>query len=303
MTRAVLPTGIELEYDTFGSSDDPTTLLVMGLGGQMIAWDEAWCNRLAAFGRYIVRFDNRDSGLSTKIDGGTFDMSAIAAAVLTGADIPPVPYDLSDMAADSVGLLDHLGVEAAHIVGVSLGGMIGQTMAIEYPKRTLSLISIMSSIGDPEYGRPSAATLTALLVPPPTTRDEIMDAAEAWAKATGSKRYLDVRLARERAGIFYDRSHYPNGVGRQLAAGAASGDRTDRLRKLTVPTLVIHGQDDRLFDISGGRRTAEVIPGANLLELADMGHDVPFALWSIVINSIVAHQDLAVRAENSEVAV
>jgi pimeloyl-ACP methyl ester carboxylesterase len=303
MTRAALPSGIELEYDTFGSSNDPTTLLVMGLGGQMIAWDAAWCEMLASSGRHIVRFDNRDAGLSTKIEAETFDMASIAATVLAGGDIPSVPYDLSDMAADSFDLLDHLGVAAAHVVGVSLGGMIGQTMAIERPARTLSLTSIMSSVGDPQYGRPSAETIAALLIPPPTNREEVLDAAEIWAKSTASKRYLDVQLARERAGAFYDRSYYPEGVGRQLAAGAASGDRTELLRELAVPTLVIHGHDDRLFDITGGRRTAEVIPGAHLIELADMGHDVPFALWPMVINAIVAHQDVAVELSNREVNV
>ena len=167
MTRAVLPSGIELEYDTFGSPDDPALLLVMGFTAQMIAWDEAFCRQLADQGRYVIRFDNRDCGLSSKLDGVEIDAAAVMAAVLSNAVMPEVPYTLSDMAADAIGLLDHLGIQRAHIAGASMGGMIVQTMAIEHPERLLSVTSIMSTVGDLEYGQATAEAIAVLLTPPP----------------------------------------------------------------------------------------------------------------------------------------
>lgn len=290
MPRALVPTtGIELDYDTFGSPDDEALLLVMGFTAQMIAWPEAFCERLAAGGRYVIRFDNRDCGLSTKLDGQQVDLPAIMQAMLGGdpAAMPPVPYTLSDMAADAVGLLDHLGITRAHVVGASMGGMIAQTIAIEHPERVSSLVSIMSQPGDPDVGQPAPEAIAVLLAPPPTERQAYIDNAANYS-VWSSKRYGDVELAKQQAARAYDRSFYPEGSSRQLAAIYASGRRSDRLVELSVPTLVIHGRDDTLITPGGGIRTAELIPGAHLLLLSDMGHDLPEPLWPIVTASILA---------------
>lgn len=292
MTSALLPNGIEVEYDTFGSSDDPVLLLVMGLGAQMIVWEEGFCRRLADGGRYVVRFDNRDVGLSTKLSDQIVDPMAVMAAALSGADIPSVPYLLSDMAADAVALLDHLDVGRAHVVGVSMGGMIVQTMAIEHPDRLISVTSVMSTVGDPAYGSATAEAMGALLAPPPTTRDEAIAAAAHW-EILGTKRYFDLERNQRIAAAQFDRSPDRAGTARQLAAIIASGDRTPALQSVAVPMLVIHGHDDQLIDISGGRRTAELVPGAQLLEVADMGHDMPEPLWPLLTGAILGHGDVA----------
>jgi pimeloyl-ACP methyl ester carboxylesterase len=295
MTRATLPSGIELEYDTFGSPGDPTVLLVMGFTAQMTAWDPRFCESIASHGRHVVRFDNRDCGLSTTLDGRHVDPMAVMQAVLGGAELPPVPYTLSDMGDDAIGLLDHLGVDRAHVVGASMGGMIVQTMAIEHPERLASVTSIMSTIGDVAYGKPSPEALGVLLAPPPPDRDEFV-ARAADNAVWSSKRYFDVDEARTAAAAAFDRSFYPEGASRQLAAIYASGDRSALLPSVTVPMLVIHGLDDTLIDPSGGRRTAELVPGATLLELADMGHDMPEPLWPEIVGAIVDHTSSAERS-------
>jgi pimeloyl-ACP methyl ester carboxylesterase len=292
MSRAALQRGIELEYDAFGSPTDPTLLLVMGFTAQMITWDEGFCRGLADRGRFVVRFDNRDCGLSTKLDGREVDPMAVMSAYLAGEPLPPVPYTLSDMAADAIGLLDHLGVDRAHVVGQSMGGMIVQTMAIEHPDRLLSVTSIMSTIGDPAYGEPAPDALEVLLAPPPADRAEAIERSADYA-VWGSKKYFDLERARRLAAESHDRSYYPEGASRQMAAMLASGDRTALLAGVTVPMLVIHGLDDTLITPSGGRRTAELVPGAHLLELADMGHDLPEPLWPLITGAIIAHGDVA----------
>ncbi len=306
MSRAPLPSGIELEYDTFGSPDEPALLLVMGFTAQMIAWDERFCRQIAEQGRYVIRFDNRDCGLSTKLDGQLVDLTSVLGAVLAGLELPPpsgdaVPYTLSDMAADAIGVLDHLGIEQAHVVGASLGGMIVQTMAIEHPDRLLSVTSIMSTIGDQAYGAPTPEAIQVLLTLPPPTRDGVI-ARSADFKVWASKRYFDAELTAQMAARSYDRSFYPEGAIRQLAAIYASGDRSEQLRRVTVPMLVIHGLDDTLISPSGGRRTAELVPGAHLLELADMGHDLPGPLWPLITGAIVAHGDTVHAGSAVEVA-
>ncbi len=301
MTSAVLPTGVELEYDTFGSSSHPALLLVMGFTAQMIAWDERFCGLLADRGRYVIRFDNRDCGLSTKFDGQHVNPIAVMGAALAGAELPPVPYSLSEMAADGIGLLDHLGIERAHVVGASMGGMIVQTMAIEHPDRLLSVTSIMSTVGDTEYGAPTPEAIQVLLTPPPPTRDGVI-ARSADFRVWASNRYFDAELTAQMAARSYDRSFYPEGATRQLAAIYASGDRTDRLCDVAVPMLVIHGLDDTLISPSGGRRTAELVPGAHLLELADMGHDLPGPLWPLITGAIIAHGDTVHAGSAVEVA-
>ena len=288
------PESIEIEYETVGSPDDPALLLVMGFTAQLIAWDDEFCEMLAARGRHVIRFDNRDCGLSTHLDGATADPMAVMQAQLAGAEEPPVPYNLSDMANDAVGLLDALGIEAAHVMGVSMGGMIVQTMAIEHPDRCRSVVSVMST---PSFriGPPTQEALEILLSPPPSERAAYIEAA-ARSSVWASKRYVDVERLKERAAAAYDRAFHPQGAPRQLAAIYASGDRTDALAKVEVPVLVIHGRDDTLISPPGGHATAEAIPAANLLVLADMGHDLPAPLWPVIVDAVISFTDHAVRA-------
>jgi pimeloyl-ACP methyl ester carboxylesterase len=281
--------GIEIEYETFGSPNDPALLLVMGLSGQMTAWEKGFCQRLADAGRYVIRFDNRDVGLSSWFDDTEVDIGAVLTAAMTGEPFPPVPYKLADMADDAFGLLDCLGVERAHVVGMSMGGMIGQTMAIEHPERVLTLTSVMSNTGEQEYGQSTPEAMEALLAPAPQTRAEAIEASsQAW-KVIGGPRYHDDDFNRRRAAAAYDRAFHPIGSARQLAAVMASGSRADALSRLRVPTLVIHGRADPLIQPSGGERTAELVPGANLLVFKDMGHDLPEPLWPLITDAILSH--------------
>jgi pimeloyl-ACP methyl ester carboxylesterase len=291
MPQAQVSDGVSIAYDTFGEPGDPPVLLVIGLGAQMIGWDEGFCAMLAGRGRYVIRYDNRDCGLSTRFDDHPVDVGQFIAAV-RGGDIPAaramVPYSLADMADDGLGLLTALGIAQAHVVGSSMGAMIAQAMAIEHPDRVLTLTSMMSSTGEREYGRSAPAAQQALFAPPPADREGYVAASEkqlTWS----SKRYANVDAIRELAGRSYDRAYYPAGVGRQIGAMTLAGSRADALRTLTVPTLVIHGLDDTLIDPSGGRRTAELVPGARLLLLPDMGHDRPPELWETIIGAIEAH--------------
>jgi pimeloyl-ACP methyl ester carboxylesterase len=295
MSQITVADGIELEYETFGSPNDSAMLLIMGFTAQMTDWPVEFCEQLAAHGRYVIRFDNRDCGLSTKLDGQLIDPMPVMMAALSDAEVPPVPYTLSDMAADAVGLLDALGIAQAHIVGASMGGMIAQHVAIEHPARTMSLISIMSTPGEPEVGTPSPEAIAALLTPPPDDRAGYIDASARWL-TWQSKKYADQAHNRERAAENYDRSFYPEGSTRQLSAIYASGRRTDGLPGVTAPTLVIHGRDDALISWSGGARTAELVPGAHLLLVADMGHDLPQQLWPMLVNAITSHAHNAERA-------
>ena len=289
------PDRIEIEYETFGSPEDPALLLVMGFTAQLIAWDTGFCEALAARGRHVIRFDNRDCGLSTHLDGVSVDPLAVRDALLAGEPLPPTPYTVSDMANDGTGLLDVLGVDRAHIVGASMGGMIAQTIAIEHPERCLSMTSIMSSPGDPRAGKPTDEALALLMTPPPNERDAVIARADE-AAIVASKRYFDAEKARRRAAAAYDRAFYPEGAPRQLAAIYASGDRTEALHGVTVPSLVLHGRDDTLITPEGGTLTAEAIPGASFLLLADMGHDLPEPLWPVIVPTITTFQDLAIGA-------
>jgi pimeloyl-ACP methyl ester carboxylesterase len=287
--------GIELEYETFGSPSDPPLLLVMGFTAQMTSWDDGLCRRLADGGHRVIRFDNRDVGLSTKLDGVQFDIRGALTALMTGSPCPPVPYTLSDMAADAFGLLDALGIETAHVVGASMGGMIVQTMAIEHPERVLTMTSIMSNTGEREYGQPRGEAVQALLTAVPTERAEYVEHAVTVAKIIGSPRFTDGSTIRARAAAAYDRSFYPEGSARQLGAIVSAPPRADGLRALSVPTLVIHGRADPLIQLSGGERTAELVPGASLLVANDMGHDLPEPLWPLVTAAIGAHTHHPVR--------
>ena len=281
--------GITLTYETFGNPEDPALLLVMGFTAQMTAWDERFVRALADGGRYVIRFDNRDCGLSTHLDGVEIDVAALFLAVEGEGEFPPVPYDLSTFSDDAFGLLDELGIEAAHILGASMGGMIVQTMAIEHPERVLSMTSVMSTTGEPDVGQASPEAMEALLTPPPAERQAFIDFAVQRGKLYSSPRYYDEELAARRLGAAYDRAFYPEGAMRQLAAIRVSGDRVEGLAQLEVPTLVIHGRADRLIDHSGGNRTAELVKGANLLLLNDMGHDLPEPLWPLIVDAVISH--------------
>lgn len=279
--------GIELEYDTFGDSGRPAMLLIMGLGVQMLGWDERFCNMLADRGYHVVRFDNRDVGLSSRIDGRVNVLAVMRAAA--AGEPPAVPYLLSDMAADAAGLLDHLGVERAHVVGVSMGGMIAQTMAVEHPKRVRTLTSIMSTTGDPDVGTPSREASAALFGPPARTREAYQDAAVRHAGIWGSPGLYDEDRLRRIAGEAWDRGYDPHGTARQMAAILASGSRSAALAGIDVPTLVVHGTLDRLVHHSGGERTAAVVPGARLVLVDGMGHDLAPPLWPRLVDAVADH--------------
>lgn len=276
---------IEVEYDTFGKQGDPALLLIMGFGAQMVAWDVAFVKMLADRGLFVIRFDNRDCGLSTKLDGVAVDTDKVVAAALLEQPIPPVPYTLSDMANDARGLLDHLGIEKAHIMGASMGGMIAQVFAIEHPTRTASLISVMSMPGEPETMQSTPEAMTALMSIPPSDRAGFIEHSLAY-QAFQSKKYRSDDLSRKNAARDFDRSFYPQGSPRQLAAIYASGRRTEALAALKTRTLVMHGTDDTLISPVAAHRTAEIIPGAQLVMLEDMGHDLPQPLWPKVVDTI-----------------
>ena len=291
MPRALVSTGIELEYDTTGDPADPAIILVMGFTAQMTQWDDSFVKMLADGGRFVIRFDNRDCGLSTKFDGVESNSDKVIQAVMLGDPMPPVAYTLSDMAADTVGLLDHLGIEKAHVVGASMGGMIAQTVAIEHPHRVHSLVSIMSIPGDLAYGQPAPEAAEALVATPPAEREAYIEFSTTYM-IWHSKRYQDAERTKANAARDFDRSYYPEGGPRQMAAIYASGDRSEGLRNLKVPTLVIHGLEDILLPPDGGQRVAELVPGAHLMLMKDMSHDLPEPLWPLIVGSILGHTSL-----------
>ncbi len=278
--------GIELEYDTFGAPEHPPLLLIMGLGTQMTAWEPRFCAMLAARGHYVIRFDNRDIGLSTQFD----QVPEPDLLAILGGDTRTAPYRLADMAEDAAGLLDALGIERAHVVGASMGGMIAQELAIRHGERVQSLCSIMSTTGHHAVGQPTGEAMAVIMAPRGADRDEAIKRAVTVQRVIGSKtpEYAvtdDVRYTR--AAESYDRAYRPDGGIRQLAAIAASPDRTEALGGLKMPVLVIHGYEDPLVDISGGRATAAAIPKAELIVFPGMAHDLPEALWPALVDAIV----------------
>jgi pimeloyl-ACP methyl ester carboxylesterase len=275
---------IELCYETFGNPADPALLLIMGLGTQMLGWDEEFCEDLAGRGFHVVRYDNRDIGRSTILD--TYPAPTLGQ--LLRRDRQAAAYTLAEMAADGVGLLDHLGIERAHLVGASMGGMIAQTIAARRPDRVLSLTSIMSSTGSRISGQPALRTYRRFLRPVSRDRQRYIDQAADlfhWIGSPGFDR--DEATFRDLLGRMYDRGHHPSATSRQLAAILASGNRTPELRGITAPTLVIHGTNDRLIAPSGGRATARAVPGARLLMIEGMGHDLPRGAWPQMLDAIV----------------
>ncbi len=291
MPQITIHGGMRFEYEAFGSSSAPPVLMVMGFGSQLVSWPRGFCEQIAGAGRYVVAFDNRDCGLSAKLDGVDPQIEQVQLALAAG-DLERArelaPYTFSDMAADGFGLLSALGIERAHVVGVSMGGMIAQTMAIEQPERILTLTSIMSSTGEPEFGQATPEALEILLTPEPDGREQYIESAASWL-AWHSRRYPELEQTRAIAAESYDRGLHPQGTQRQLAAMLASGPRAAALADLRVPTLVIHGLDDTLIAPSGGQRTAALVPGAKLLLLEDMGHDRPQPLWPRICGAILEH--------------
>jgi pimeloyl-ACP methyl ester carboxylesterase len=286
---------VQIAYETQGPPDGPPVLLVSGLGGQLISWDDGFCRRLTDRGLRVIRFDNRDVGLSTHLGDRPSDLEA----ALRG-DADAIPYRLVDLADDAAGLVEHLGLDSAHVVGVSMGGMIAQQLAISHPDRVRSLTSIMSTTGHEDVGQPTEAAMAVLLAPPSANRDEYLERGVWSGSVLGSPAYpTDPEVLRERAGRGYDRAYDPPGVVRQLTAVLTTPDRTDELRRLSVPTVVIHGKDDPLVTVSGGEATAAAVPGAQLVLVDGMGHDLPEVLWPLVVDHIA---DLVQRAEASRSA-
>jgi pimeloyl-ACP methyl ester carboxylesterase len=268
--------GIELAYQEVGDPGAEPLLLVMGLATQMLAWDEELCTLLADRGFRVIRFDNRDIGHSTMLDSA--GVPGRADLFLGRREI--AAYLLSDMAADAVGLMDHLEIESAHVVGVSMGGMIGQTLAIEHPERIRSLVSMHSTTGSRLVGMPTLKAVGLMLAKAPRDRDAFIERIVKTYALIGSPAYpMDEARLRDVAGRMYDRSHNPRGVLRQMHAISASGDRTAALRRLALPVTVIHGDSDKLIRPSGGRATARAIPGARLRIFEGLGHDLPRQLW------------------------
>jgi pimeloyl-ACP methyl ester carboxylesterase len=275
---------VDLCYETFGNPADPTMLLIMGLGTQMLGWDTAFCEQLAARGFHVIRYDNRDIGHSTILD----DFPAPTLGQIVRRDKGVVAYTLADMAADGVGLLDHLGIERAHLVGASMGGMIAQMIAARRPERVLSLVSIMSSTGSRLSGQPALSTYRLFLRPIARERDAYVRQAAELFEHIGSRGFdKDEDAFLEMLGAMHDRGHSPGSSSRQLAAILTAGNRTAELRHITAPTLVIHGTADRLIRPSGGRATARAIPGAHLLTIEGMGHDLPRGAWPQITDAIV----------------
>jgi pimeloyl-ACP methyl ester carboxylesterase len=274
---------ITLCYETFGDPQDPTLLLIMGLATQMIGWHEDFCAQLAGRGFHVVRFDNRDTGRSTHIKGPAPTVGQLARRSKKAAH-----YRLTDMADDAAGLLDHLGVDQAHVVGASMGGMIAQTLAIRHPQRVLSLVSIMSNTGAQLSGQPALAVYPILLKAAPREREAFAEHVAQLYDRIGSPGFdRDLDEVRDMARLSYDRDHDAAASGRQLAAIIASPNRTKDLGRITAPTLVIHGKADKLVRPSGGRAAARAIPGARLMLVEGMGHDLPRGVWHRLIDGIV----------------
>ena len=258
---------VELYYDTFGNPSDPALLLVNGLGSQCINFAEPWCEKFRAEGFFVIRFDNRDVGLSTKV---------------------AVPYTVSDMARDAITVLDAAGVAQAHVMGLSMGGMIVQTLAIEHPDRLLSMTSMMSTTGDTDVGQPTPEARSLSLAAPPTDRESYVARYVEGIRTWGSPAFFDEDRLRASAAAAFDRCFQPDGQARQARAIFSGSSRTAALGDVRVPALVVHGSEDNLIDASGGRRTAEAIPGARFVLIDGMGHDYPPQLWDQIVQLVAA---------------
>ena len=285
---------VEIYYETYGDASNSALLLINGLGSQCINFDVDFCELFVARGFFVIRFDNRDVGLSTKFNLVLPDLFSVLEAVKDGLE-PKVAYRLADMADDVVAVLDALGIERAHVAGWSIGGMIAQQLAIDRPDRLLSMTSNMSTTGDPDVGQPSAEALDIILGPSDIDRESIIKRRIDLERVIGSRTHFDPERVAKQTGDAYDRCFNLAGVARQLCAAAASGSRTSQLRTVTVPTLVMHGDVDNLIDISGGVRTAESVPGARFVVLEGMGHDLSPFYWDQLVEEITTHAQHAVN--------
>jgi pimeloyl-ACP methyl ester carboxylesterase len=277
--------GVTLCYETFGDPADPPVLLIMGLATQMIAWHEDFCELLTERGFHVVRFDNRDIGRSTH-----FDFRPPSVKQMLTRRFEPEQYTLSDMAEDTAVLLRELDLAPAHVVGASMGGMIAQTLASEHPETVRSLVSIMSTSGNRWRGQPALSVYRYLMKPPPRDREGYIERSAAVFGLVGSTGFdRDEAYIRERAARSFDRGFDPRAGGRQLGAILASGDRTKALNRIQAPTLVVHGTVDKMVRPSGGRATAKAIPGARLMMVEGMGHDLPRGVWPRIVDAIAEH--------------
>lgn len=280
------PDRIDVAYERRGDPDAPPVLLLMGIAAQLVHWPDGLCDALVGRGLQIIRMDNRDAGRSTHMVGAP---EPNLRAALAG-DLSSASYTLSEMAADAAGLVETLGFSAVHVVGASMGGAIAQTMAIEHPGQVLSLTSMMSTTGSPTVGQATPETLHALFSgPPAVTRDDVVSRAVRAASIVGSPGFpIDEAAVAATAARAYDRGNDDLAIARQGVASVASGDRTEALRTLSLPTLVVHGLADPMCDVSGGRATAAAIPGAELLLIEGMGHNLPAPLWPRLADAIAA---------------
>ncbi len=279
-------TGISIAFERLGKKENPPTILIMGAGAQMISWHNDFCKHLVDRDLFLVRFDSRDSGHSTHLSAAP---EPDFSAVMKG-NYETVSYTLSDMAADTIGLIDYLGLEKVHLVGASMGGMIAQTIAIENPERVKSLTSIMSTTGDPTVGQADFSVLSKQGIPPYNNREAYINWRVQVMKALGSTQYsFDEEWVRESSALSWDRDHDPMAMTRQAVAVMKSGDRTQKLMELKKPTLVIHGDADKMCDVSGGIATANAVPNAKLHILEGMGHNLPNELWDEIADLIAEH--------------
>jgi pimeloyl-ACP methyl ester carboxylesterase len=284
---------VEIEYETVGDPRGRPLLLVQGLGAQLTSIEDGFCELLADRGFLVVRYDNRDAGLSTWFDGAR----PVNLAAVWGGDHSSLAYTLEDMADDALAVLDAAGVTAAHVAGISLGGMVAQLLATRYPSRVLSLASIMSTTGDRAVGQPTGEAASVLVSSMPSDREGFVEQAVVNARAisAGTAFPFDAEAVRRGAARGFDRAHHPKGVGRQFAAILAAGDRTRVLAQIRVPTVVVHGEEDQIIGVSGGEATAAAIPGARLLRVPGLGHELPPGFWPTLADALVQNADRAER--------
>ena len=285
---------VDICYETRGDASHPVMLMVNGFGNQLNSWHPGLIDAIVARGFFVVVFDNRDVGLSTKFDGVQVDIGAVLRARKAGIPYEGmIPYTLSDMAADGMRVLDSLGIKSAHIMGMSMGGMIVQRMAIDFSDRVLSVCSIMSHTGETAYGRSTDEANAALMSVPPADRDAYINHTVVNARVWSTKYHFDAEAEAARAARQYDRSYYPEGTSRQFVAIRTAKPRNEDLAKLKVPLLALHGRQDTLITLSGGERTAEVTPDSRLVVLDGMGHDLPQPLWPAIVDAIQSNVERA----------
>jgi len=287
--------GIQIEYETFGNPSDRPLLLITGLGGQMIHWDEDLCRDLADRGHYVIRYDNRDTGLSTKFDHAGKTRIRETLGKISKGDKSGVPYTIEDMADDGAAFLAGLGISSAHICGTSMGGAIAQTITLRHPSRVSSLISIYSHTGNPALPQPKPEVTAALIARAPSEREAYIEHMTQFFKMIAGRGFpFDEAWTRKKMAASFDRCLYPQGMGRQLIAVRAQNDRTSELASIKAPVLVIHGTDDPLVSVEGGKETAAAIPSAELLLIEGMGHDLPHGgAWPQIVDAITAHTQKA----------